>query len=298
LGEFSEEDIESTGLFEKNALKISQRIVIPYMHWGKPVYLAARACKVEGYVTSKQIPKYLYPSSGGEEDTPVLRRPLWGADTMQRARNVIITEGDPDEEVGSVTVQNSGAFGSFMGVTATPSAPWLTVSPSSAQGVGRGETVTFDLSISTATLLASGSPYAGVVNLQDYRSSPTVIPITVTVTVLPRPVITTSPSQIDLTYVLSTSTAGPPKVMALSNSGPTGSQLDYTIAKLNNNSPWLSISPLSGGPLAAGDSEQITFSVVSSQAPAVPGTYQETVRISSPNASNSPVDVVVQLVVT
>lgn len=216
----------------------------------------------------------------------------------QTAFNLIITEGDPDEEIGSVTAQNSGAFGSFMGVTATPSTSWLAVSPTSAQGLGKGEQVTFDLSIFTATLLASGSPYAGVVNLQDDRSSPTVIPIAVTVTVLPRPVIAVSPAQIDLTFVLSTSTAGPPKILSVSNSGPVGSQLEYTVAKVDNNSSWLSISPLSGGPIAPGGSEQVTFSVVAAQAPAVPGTYQETVRVSSPNASNSPVDVVVRLVVT
>jgi hypothetical protein len=40
-----------------------------------------------------------------------------------------------------------------------------------------------------------------------------------------------------------------------------------------------------------------TFSVVSDQVPKIPGSYTETVRIASPNASNSFQQVVVTLVV-
>ena len=212
--------------------------------------------------------------------------------------NLLVTEGDPDQEVGAAEVQNAGAFGSFMTATATPNVPWLSASPSFAQGIGKNEKVTFSLSLFTATLLQSGSPYSGVVNLQDSRNPPTVIPIIVNVTVLPRPVFSVVPPQISLTYVLSTSTPGVPQTTTIENVGPVGSQLSFTVAKVNNNSPWLDIAPLSGGPLASGVTSQLTFSVVSAQAPSAPGTYQETVRISSPNASNTPVDVVVQLTVS
>lgn len=211
---------------------------------------------------------------------------------------VIITEGDPDQSVGTVEVQNAGAFGSFMSATATPSVPWIAVSPSFLQNLGKGDTGSFDISLLTSTLLASGSPFSGVVNFQDDRNPPTIIPVVVNVSVNPRPVIAVSPTSISLTFILSTSTAGPPQTLSVSNGGPVGSQLEYTVAKVNNNSPWLDVSPLSGGPLAAGGSELVTFSVVTAQAPAVPGTYTETVRISSPNASNSFIDVPVSLVVT
>lgn len=212
--------------------------------------------------------------------------------------NLLVTEGDPDQAIGSVEVQNAGAFGSFMTATSTPSVPWLSASPNFVQGIGKNEKTTFSLSLLTATLLESGSPYSGIVNLQDSRDPPTVIPVTVNVTVLPRPVISVSPSQVSLTYVLSTSTPGGAQAVTVENAGPVGSQLDFTVTKVNNNSPWLAITPLSGGSLASGATDQVTFSVVPGQVPLVPGLLQETVRISSPNASNSPVDVTVQLTVT
>lgn len=213
------------------------------------------------------------------------------------AYTVTITEGDPSQAVGTVDFQNIGAFGSFMTVTATPGASWLEASPEVTQGVGKNETGSVGITLLTSTLLTSGSPYSAVVNLQDNRDPPTVIPITVNVIVLPRPVILASPTTISLTYIIATSTSGPSQILAVQNSGPLASVLEWTAAKVNG-ATWFDFTPPSGGPLASGDSENMTLSVVPAEVPSVPGTYTETLRISSQNASNTPVDVSVVLVVT
>lgn len=210
---------------------------------------------------------------------------------------VTITEGDLDQSVGSIDFQNVGAFGSFMTVTATPGASWLEAYPEVTQGVGKNETGSVSITLLTSTLLTSGSPYSAIVNLQDNRDPPTVIPITVNVVVLPRPVILVSPATVSLTYIIATSTPGPSQILAIQNSGPLASMLEWTAAKVNGVT-WFDFTPASGGPLASGDSENVTLSVVPTKVPAVPGTYTETLRISSQDASNTPVDVTVILVVT
>lgn len=216
----------------------------------------------------------------------------------QTSFTVTITEGDPNSAVGTVSVQNAGAFGSFMSVTATLSVPWLQASPASFQGLGRNEQATFNISILAASLLSSASPYSGTIVLQDDRNPPTAISIIVNVVVLPRPVIAATPVQINLTFVLSTNTPGSSQQLQVMNSGPLSSVLNFTLAKLNNASPWLNFVPSSGGPLAPLASSLVTFSIVTAGVPRTPGTYKEKVRISSLNAANSPVDIDVNLVVS
>lgn len=212
--------------------------------------------------------------------------------------NLLITEGDPNQAIGITEIQNAGDFGSFMTATATSSVSWLSATPGFVQGIGKNEKAEFSLSLLTATLLESGSPYSGVINLQDNRNPPTVIPVTVTVTVLPRPVISVTPAQIDLTYIVLTSTPGGSQSITIENAGPVGSILNFDVAKVSGGSTWLDITPTSGGPLESGNTDQITFSIVVSKAPSAPTVLQETVRISSSNASNNPVDIIVRLTAT
>jgi hypothetical protein len=209
---------------------------------------------------------------------------------------VIIVEGDPNEEVGSVEVQNVGSFGSFMQVTATPGAAWLSADPSTVQGIGKNQTTSLNISLLTATLLSSGSPYNGSVNLQDNRNPPTVIPVSVVVTVLPRPAIGATPAQLGFTYTVSTGIPSSALSITVENSGPAQSTLEFTVAAMNG-SAWLAITPSSGGPLDPGQTAQVTVSINTSRVPIAPGTYTDSVRISSSTASNSPVDVPVTLLV-
>lgn len=212
--------------------------------------------------------------------------------------NVIIVEGDSNQEVAEIAIMNVGAFGSFMTATATPSAAWLSATPSSITSIGRNEQGTFTISLLTSTLLNSGSPYSGTMTIQDNRVPPTLESITINVTVLPRPTIGTSPTSISLTYNSVTGVPGGAQQLTITNSGPASSSLEYIVADLNNNMTWLDFIPTSGGPLASGISDIVTLSVDSARASSLtPGTYQGTMRVSSTNATNSPVDITVTLTV-
>lgn len=212
--------------------------------------------------------------------------------------NVIITEGDPNIAAGIVSVINSGAYGSYMVVTATPSVSWLQPNPTYIGDLGKNNTGNFNIGVLTSTLLSASSPYHGVVNLQDNRSTPTVIPITVSVTVNPRPVIDATPLTLAFTYSLLTGTDSGAQQIVIQNSGPANSTLNFSLSRVHNSSNWLDFIPTSGGPLASGSSTIITCSIVHTQVPHIPGLYQDSIRIASQNASNSPVDVAVTLTVS
>jgi hypothetical protein len=212
--------------------------------------------------------------------------------------NVIIVEGDPNQAVGDVAIMNVGAFGSFMTATATPSAASLEVTPSSITGLGKNDQGTFNISLLTATLLSSSSPYSETITIQDNRTPPTTETISVNITVHPRPTIGYSPTSISLTFISSTNTPGGAQQLTVSNVGPTGSTLEYTVASINSSS-WLEFTPTSGGPLTPGVSSIVTISVDAAAASSLaPGSYSDTLRISSTNATNTPVDIIVTLTVT
>lgn len=209
-----------------------------------------------------------------------------------------ISEGDAGSTVCSIPFQNVGAFGSFMTVTATPNVQWLVAQPPTVTGLGKGGQGQIQVQLVPTTLLAVNSPYVGHVNLQDNRNPSTVIPITVQVNVLPRPQIGLSSTTVTLTYSLSLAAAGGASAVTVTNAGPLGSMLSFSVAKIFNNSPWLAFTPSSGGPLSTGQSSPVTFSVVLSNVPSIPGTYTENVGVLSTNAGNSPAQITVSLVVS
>lgn len=210
--------------------------------------------------------------------------------------SLTVTEGDPATALTELEFINSGAFGSFMDMSATSSAPWL--SPSGpVRGIGKNQTGRISLRVLPQSLLATDSPYTATVYVQDNSPSPNVVPVTVTVTVLPRPTISVASSLVTLTYSLGTQT-GESQQLSVTNSGPTGSILSALIAKVQNLSPWLAVSPSSVGPLDSLDSDTIDFTLVPSSVPQIPGTYTEVVAISSRQATISPVNLTVSLTVT
>ncbi|OPZ35429.1 MAG: hypothetical protein BWY99_02256 [Synergistetes bacterium ADurb.BinA166] len=212
--------------------------------------------------------------------------------------SVTVTEGDPMLSIAAVPFQNAGAFGSFLTAVATPSAPWLSAAPPTVAGLNKNDQGQFTIRVNPATLFASGSPYVGYLNLQDNRNPPTTIPVTVTVTVRPRPSVLVSPASVFLSYSLTGPVSGGAVALSVTNSGPSGSSLTFSVTKVGNISPWMEFVPASGGPLVSGDSAIVTFSIVPAGVPSVPGTYSDSVLVSSPNASNGPVVVPVTLVVS
>ena len=218
--------------------------------------------------------------------------------TSPASVNFTVSEGDSINEIGLVTFTNTGALGSFLSVSATPSFSWLLASPTSILGVGKNEIRSTNVRVNPANLLASNSPYAGVVNLQDINNPLTVVPVTYSITVLPRPTIGSNITTINFTYNISTNAGSAPVVATISNTGPLTSILNVFLSKIQNNSPWLSFTPSTLGPLASGGSSTVTFTLVTNSVTKIPGTYTETISVSSVNATNTPLILTVNVVVT
>ncbi len=212
--------------------------------------------------------------------------------------NATVTQGDPASLVGTINFLNAGAFGSFMTASATPTVAWLSASPTTVPGIGQNQNGQFNIILDPTILTASSTPYTGVMNLQDNRSTPTMIPITVNVTVLPQPIITANTSSIGLSWTLMTGANSGSQQLIVTNTGPAPSTLGFTAAKVQNGSPWLTFSPTSSSGITSGNAAVITFSIVPTGVPQIAGVYFETILLSSPNAQNSPVSIQVQLTVS
>ncbi len=102
----------------------------------------------------------------------------------------------------------------------------------------------------------------------------------------PTPIIAVNPTSLSFIATLGGSNPAP-QTITITNSG--GETLAWTAAE-QPDQPWMSLSNTSGG---SGD--KVTVSVTSAGLSV--GTYQGTVRISDPSASNNPVDVPVTLTV-
>jgi hypothetical protein len=215
---------------------------------------------------------------------------------QQTVINITATQGDPASLIGTINFLNAGAFGSFMTTTATPSVPWLSTSPTTIPGIGQNQQGQYNLILDPTTLQTSPTPYTGVINLQDNRAVPTLIPIIVNVSVLPQPVIGVFPNCVGFTWTLLTASSSGSQPLTITNTGPATSILEFTIAKVQCNN-WLELSPTSASGIVAGGSTVITLSLNSSCIPQIPGEYFETVLISSANAANSPVAIQVTLCV-
>ncbi len=211
--------------------------------------------------------------------------------------SVTVVEGDEPSIVGTFVVTNSGALGSFLNVASSSDVPWLSTVPALFRGLGQGQQATFSVVVDPASLLFADSPYAGVVTFQDVVRPSSTTDGDVTVAVLPDPVISV-PSSVDLTFDLSDCTPGPDQVVDVMNDGPSTSVMSFTISKVLDRSPWLTITPDFGGPVESGDSVPITLSLVPRHVPHATGVYSETLMVSSPTATNDPVYMSVVLTVS
>lgn len=211
--------------------------------------------------------------------------------------SVTVTEGDAVLPIGTLVFTNAGAFGSFMTAIGSPDSPWLSVDPPTVAGINKNAYGQMSVRVDPRILLATASPYLGHVNLQDNSSPANLIAVPVNVTVLPRPAIGLSTTAVALSFYLSSLVPGGTMPVVVTNSGPLGSFLTFSMAKVQNISPWLSIVPLSGTSVPSGGAVTTVFTVLSDKVPSIPGVYTEIIRVSSPNASNSPLDIAVSLTV-
>lgn len=197
----------------------------------------------------------------------------------------------------SITLTNNGAYGSLLGASVTSSAAYVTATPANLS-LGSGASGAFQVNADSTSLLASGSPYAVTLTVQD--PSATNSPQTINVTVVVRPKATILLTPDDLAFNASGPIGGPwPPVPAQTfqvlNNGSGASVLDFQIQKLQGNSPWLtSFSPTSGV-LAGAAALNVTVNVAP-QANMMPGVYTEYLRVSG-YSSNTYQDVLVTLTI-
>jgi len=200
----------------------------------------------------------------------------------------------------SGVITNNGVYGSLLSGTLVVSAPYLTVSPTVVGHIASNQTGSFDLSVDSTDLLASMSPYSASVSIQDSSASnsPQVLPITINVR--PKAVVSASPIELDFTATRPISGPYPPIAtmqFTVQNTGASGSVLDYQIVRLTGLSQnWLAgFTPVTGT-LNASQTQAVTVTVAPVDG-LMPGTYEETLRISG-YSFNDYFDVLIKLVIT
>ena len=185
--------------------------------------------------------------------------------------------GGPSPAAKTLAVSNTG--GGSLDWTASESASWLGVSPSSGTNAG---TVTVTPSISGLT----AGTYTTDITLAAAGATGSPKTVTVTLTVDPPtpPALSVSPAALSFSAVAGGSNPAA-KTLSVSNTG--GGSLDWTASE---GASWLALSPASG--TNAG-----TVTVTPSISGLAAGTYTEDITLAAPGATGSPKTVTVTLTV-
>ncbi len=211
----------------------------------------------------------------------------------------VVDEGRGFSEAQHLEVSNDGVYGSLLAAQFTTTAAYLRVSPVSLGGLAFNEGGEVDVTIDSTNLLASESPYTASVTIQDARAPNSPITVPVAVSVRAKAHIDVAPASLTFTVIKPLTGAFPPipsQSFVLSNTGPSGSLLDFLIQRLTRCCEWLvDISPYFGQ-VAGGSSSSVVVTVSPPESLGV-GTYEETLRVSG-YSDNSYVDVIVTLNVT
>lgn len=209
-----------------------------------------------------------------------------------------VDQGRGFSDPQNVTVTNNGVYGSLLSPTLTSSAAFVQIVPAQLGGLSFNEAGLSQVSVDSTNLLATNSPYAATVIVQDPNSVNSPQTVSLAIVVRPLAQIQVSPAQI--TFNVSCPLFGPfPPIPAqqvmLSNIGPVGSLLSWQAVRLFN-CPWLaSYNPISDD-LVGGASQNITIAV--QPTPGMqPGTYNETLRVTG-YSSNWEQDIQIQLIIS
>lgn len=190
--------------------------------------------------------------------------------------------GDPLTPLPSsqtVTVSNGG--GGALSWTVSKDGAWLRVIRLAGQPA-----VLVDLESSTARGLPVGI-YTGTITINagsEVQNSPKIIPVTLEVFVPQTPRLEITPTELTFT---ATAGADNPAGQTISISNGNPGDLSWTATE---NIPWLSLDSQAG---QAPSNPTVSVDITGLN----PGTYNDTIIISSPEAQNSPVTVNVTLVV-
>lgn len=211
----------------------------------------------------------------------------------------VVDEGRGVSASQNVQVTNNGVFGSLLGVALSSSAPYLRPLVASVGGMPSNGSGAFDVVVDSTTLVSASSPYAAALSVQDPAAVNNPQTIAVAITVRPRAVISLSQETLDFSVTKPVSGPFPSissQTFTITNTGPSGSLLDYQIQRLVGDSPWLmAFNP----PIGTLDSDESQVTAVLLQPPEgmSTGTYTEILRVSG-YSQNFYEDVVVTLVIS
>jgi len=181
----------------------------------------------------------------------------------------------------SASVRNSG--GGSMAWTATTSASWLTVAPSSD---GNGPTGLTIQAITGSLAPSGGSPYTATVNINAGAAGTAQIPVTFTV--VAAPVLSATPTTLNFSTPQGTNPASQDVTIT------SGAAAGWS-ASVISGSPWLLLNGSTSGtsyPAALTVGAEVVTTGLAV------GTYNGIVRISSPGSIPATVDIAVALQVT
>lgn len=210
-----------------------------------------------------------------------------------------LDEGRGFGEGQSVQVTNDGVYGSLLSAALTTSAAFLKLTPTTLGNLSFNEGGIFEVAADSTNLLATGSPYAATVEVQDATAPNSPQSVSVTVVVRPRATIALNLPMLLFNVVKPLSgdfPAIPSQTFQIANTGLPASVLEFLIQKLTGCGTWIvAINPFQGT-VAGGGSQNVTVTVAPDSSVPV-GVYTETLRVSG-YSSNFHQDILVQLNVT
>jgi len=192
--------------------------------------------------------------------------------------------GGPAPVSQALTVgSSSGVVLSFgAAATTTSGGNWLTVTPTSAQTPAT-------LTVSVNTVGLSPATYSGFITLTPPAGAGSALQVPVTLTVNASPPLNVTPSALAFYYQIGTSAPGQ-QILSLAS---PGASIAFSVTA-SSASNWLVVTPVSGftpGDVQVGVSPSVLASLGQ-------GTYNGSIQITAPQASNSPVTVPVTLTVS
>lgn len=209
-----------------------------------------------------------------------------------------VDEGRGFSLAQGVVLTNNGIFGSLLDAVLTASAAYVSVTPAQVGSLSANESGSFDVAVDSTELVAINSPYSATVSLHDAAATNTPRTLPITINVRPKATIDVGPEL--LTFAAVKPLTGPFPIVpfqtfVITNTGPSGSVLEWQLQRVECASWLASFGPVSGS-LDAGESATITV-VVAPPSSMLQGTYTETLRVSG-FSSNQSMDVTLQLTIT
>lgn len=201
-----------------------------------------------------------------------------GAGILTNVPSIVLgrTTIDSSCDLGGTALSQTFTIGNGQGgtlnYTISDNQSWLSCSPTSGTATTESDTITVDFATSG---LAAGT-YSATITVTDPAASPTTDTITVGLSVNPQPSLNLSTTNI--VEDGNAGEAGPQVSFAVNNTG--GGVMTYSLGKTQN---WLVLAPTSGTVVAETDTVYVDLSA----AALPPGTYNDTITITAPGASNS-----------